>query len=204
MEIKQINSDKTSREYKVVLSSDKFESAILSKLKEIQSTITLQGFRKGKAPLNLVESRHGKQIIGDIINQKIQDSLKEIVDSNGYNLAMQPELSIASAERGKDLDFSFTMELYPEFELTDLSKVKLVKNEVEVTDEEVEKSLKEVASSHKDFESVKRKSKNGDQVVINYKGSIDGVAFEGGSADGHPLELGSGQFIPGFEEQLIG
>ena len=206
MNVTETVSEGLKREFKVIISADDIDMKVRERLSELAPTLKLPGFRPGKVPTNLVKKRFGQSVLGEVLEKSVNDSSQQALDDRGLRPAMQPSIEVTSFEEGKDLEFSLTVELMPEIEPIDFSTISLEKLVAVPGDQQIDEALKKLSEQHKSSEpiSTKRASKLGDIVVIDFKGTVDGEAFDGGSAEGHQLELGSNQFIPGFEDQLIG
>jgi trigger factor len=206
MNVTETVSEGLKREFKVIISADDIDMKVTERLSELAPTLKLPGFRPGKVPTNLVKKRFGQSVLGEVLEKSVNDSSQQALDDRGLRPAMQPSIEVTSFEEGKDLEFSLTVELMPEIEPIDFSTISLEKLVAVPGDLQIDEALKKLSEQHKSSEPIskKRASKLGDIVVIDFKGTVDGEAFDGGSAEGHQLELGSNQFIPGFEDQLIG
>ena len=205
MNITETKSEGLKKEYKVVVSAADFAEKIDSKIKQISKTVKLPGFRAGKAPFEMLKKKYHDSVIGEVMDEVVRNGATEVVKTNNLRPAMQPEVKITSFADGKDLEFEVSLENLPEIKLRDFSKVKLDKYMAEVPTEEVEKALKYMSEAHKETVLAEgKKAAKGDVVMIDFVGSVDGVEFQGGKGNNYPLELGSGSFIPGFEDQLIG
>ena len=205
MNITETKSEGLKREYKVIVPAGDFAEKIDAKIKQISKTVKLPGFRAGKAPLEMLKKKYHDSVIGEVLDDTVRTGTAEVIKSKKLRPAMQPEVKITSFADGKDLEFEVNLENLPEIKLGDFSKVKLDKYMAEVPAEEVEKALKYMSEAHKETVLAEgKKAAKGDVVVIDFVGSVDGVEFQGGKGNNYPLELGSGSFIPGFEDQLIG
>jgi trigger factor len=201
-----------SRVYGVTVPAKDLTEKLAAKIAEISPTLKLKGFRPGKVPPAHVKRLYGKSLMGEVIEQAINDSSQKALDDAKLKPAGQPDLKLESdmdkvLEGKEDLAYELAVELMPEFEPVDLKSIKLKKPVYEPTDAEVDEALAEIAAQNKSYESRTGKSvkaKDGDMVVIDFVGSIDGEKFQGGAAEDAELVLGSGQFIPGFEDQLTG
>jgi trigger factor len=153
-----------------------------------------------------MKQRYGKSVLGEVLEQAVSESSRKAIEDNTLRPAMQPNIEIKKFGEGEDLEYSMSVEIMPEIVPMDFSKLELERQVAEVPDSAVDETLAKLAEQYRGSEPIKRarKSRKGDIVVIDFKGSIDGVEFPGGAGEGHQLELGSGQFIPGFEDQLIG
>ncbi|NTV90886.1 MAG: trigger factor [Clostridiales bacterium] len=183
-----------------------FNEGLRKSFQKNANKFNIPGFRKGKAPQNIVEKFYGEQALyEDAINIICPDAYDAAIAEQGINPVDRPEIDIIEIGKNKNLVFSATVTVMPEVELGQYKGVEIKKAVAEVTDEELQKELEKNAEKNSRLITVEdRPVQNGDTAVIDFEGFIDGVAFEGGSAEGHNLVIGSGTFIPGFEEQLIG
>ncbi len=206
MQVTETKSEGLSREFKVALPAKDIEEKISHRLKEIAKTAQLPGFRPGKVPVSLLRKRYGPSVMGEILERAVSDSSQQALNEKGIRPAMQPEIEITSYEDGKDLEYTMAVETLPEIKPVDFSKIELERHVSEPDAKDIEAALKNIAEANKSSEPVakKRKCKNGDMAVIDFVGKVDGEAFPGGAAEAYQLELGSGSFIPGFEDQLVG
>ncbi|MFL2919984.1 MAG: trigger factor [Thalassobaculaceae bacterium] len=206
MNVTETLTEGLKREFKVVISANDIDTKINERLSELAPTLRLPGFRPGKVPTQLVKKRFGQSVLGEVLEKSVNDSSQKTLDDRGLRPALQPSIEVTSFEEGKDLEFSLTVELMPEIDPIDFSAISIEKLVATPGDKEINEALEKLADQHKGSEPIKTKraSKIGDIVVIDFKGSVKGEPFDGGSAEGHQLELGSSQFIPGFEEQLVG
>ena len=206
MNITELKSEGLKKEYKVTVSSQEFEIKIDEKIAKVAKTIKLAGFRIGKAPVSMVSKQYRPSVMGEVLDELVNESANEVIVKNKLRPAIQPDIKITSFKEGENIEFDVVIESLPEIKCGDLKAIKLEKLMAEVPAEEVEKALKYLASARK--ESVKieedRATVNGDTVVIDFVGSVDGVEFQGGKGSDYALELGSNSFIPGFEAQLVG
>jgi trigger factor len=206
MQITQTAVDGLKHEYKVVLSAKDIEAKIDRRLGELSRQVRVPGFRPGKVPLSVLKKRYGDAVLGEVVEQAVSESSAQAIQENGLRPAIRPNIEITAFEKGNDLEFKMAVEVLPKIEPMDFSTLKLERLTAEVAEESVEESLQRLAAQYKKTEPAPagHKAAKGDVVVIDFKGSIGGQPFPGGSAEGHYLELGAGQFIPGFEEQLEG
>ena len=182
------------------------EKALEKAFQKQKGKISLPGFRKGKAPRAMIEKMYGPEVFyDDAINAMIPDAYDNAVDECGEDVVSQPEIDIVTIKKGEPFVFTATVALKPPVELGKYKGVTVPKVETEVTDEDVEKALqKERENNARNITVTDRAVKDGDMTVLDFEGFVDGVAFEGGKGENYPLTIGSGAFIPGFEEQLIG
>ena len=206
MQVVETKSEGLSRELKVTVAAKDIEEKINARLEEVAQSASLPGFRPGKVPVGLLRKRYGPAIMGEILDQAVNDSSQQALAEKGIRPATQPKVEVTSFDEGKDLEYTMELDILPEITPMDFSKLKLEKLVLKPDEKQVDEALQNLASAHKTSEPItsKRKTKSGDVCVIDFVGKLDGVEFAGGKADGYHLELGSGSFIPGFEEQLIG
>jgi len=206
MQVTETLSEGLKREYKVVVDSADLEGRLSTKLTELSQSVQMPGFRKGKVPVPLLRRTYGKQVMGEVLEQAVNETSTQTLEEKELTPALQPRIEITKFEEGSDLEYTMAVEVMPQFEPVDFKTLTLERLTVEVDDEEVDKRLGQLAEQFKTFEDAAEgeAAKDGDTVVIDFKGMLEGEAFEGGTAEDYSLELGSGSFIPGFEEQLVG
>lgn len=185
---------------------NEFDKAVQKAYLQNRSKFNISGFRKGKAPRKIIESRYGEGVFyEDAINIVLPEAYSNAIDENNIEPVDRPDIDISELEKGKPVIFTAEVTVKPEVELGEYKGIEVEKNEYNVTDEDVENELKTMQDRNARLVAVEdREVKEGDTVVIDYSGSVDGEKFEGGTAENQTLEIGSGQFIPGFEEQLVG
>ncbi|WP_321340281.1 trigger factor [uncultured Cohaesibacter sp.] len=212
MQVTETLSEGLKRELNVVVPASDLEAKLVAKIDEIKGQIRINGFRPGKVPASHVRKLHGKALMGEIIQELINETTRTTLEERNEKSAMQPQYKLTEdeAEAAKimdgqaDLDFTIIYEVLPTIEVADVSGVEVERPVVDVEESEVEERLGQIAESSRPFETKEGKAEDGDRVVMSYLGKIDGEAFEGGADENGQLVLGSGQFIPGFEEQLVG
>ena len=209
MQVTETLKDGLKRSYTITVPAADLDAKVNEKLVEAQPEVEMKGFRKGKVPMAILKKQFGERLMGDAMQDAIDGAMKEHFDATGDRPAMQPKVEMKDGEKwqkGDDVVVEMSYEALPEIPEVDLSQLKLEKLVVKADDAAVTEALDNIAKSAKNFEDRKKgsKAKDGDQVVIDFVGKIDGEAFEGGAGEDYPLELGSGSFIPGFEEQLVG
>ena len=190
----------------ITIEAEKFENAMKKVYFQNAKYFNIPGFRKGKAPMNIVEKYYGAEIFyEDAFNDVATEAYDEAIAENKIEVVSRPEVDIKQMEKGKDLIFTATVQTKPEVELGKYKGVEISKIEYPVKDEDVEHELGHMQEHNSRLVTIDdRALENGDIATIDFEGFVDGVAFEGGKAEGHELEIGSGSFIPGFEEQLVG
>ena len=213
MQVTETLSEGLKRELSFVVPASELASRLDKRLAEMKDKVRINGFRPGKVPAAHLKRLVGKSEMAQIIDTVIGDAIRTTVEERKERPALNPEVKLSETVDGEklvegqaDLAFSASYELLPTFELKDISGVELERPVAEVSDAEVQEQLDRIAEGNRPFNAKYEgaKAENGDRVTIDFVGRIDGEAFEGGSAEGVDLVLGSGQFIPGFEEQLVG
>lgn len=206
MQVTQTAVDGLKHEFKVVLSAKDIEAKIDHRLSELGREVRVPGFRPGKVPLAVLKKRYGDAVVGEVVQRAVSDSSAQAIMDQGLRPALQPKIEITAFAKGNDLEYKLAVEVLPQVEPIDLTKIKLERLVAEVTDKEVEESLERLAAQTKRTEPAPagHKAAKGDVLVIDYKGSIGGEAFPGGEAEGQYIELGSEELIPGFAAQLEG
>jgi len=205
MQVTETSSEGLRREFSVVVPKEDIQGRMNTRLTEVGASVNVPGFRPGKVPLAVLKQRYGDAVRGEILEQTIQDTIQKTVEEKDLRPAMEPKIDLVTFEDGVDLEYKLTVEVIPEIAPIDFGTIELEKLTADIPDEDVEQSLVRLSEQQKTFAAEEgRAAASGDQVVMNFVGKIDGEAFDGGSADGMELELGSGRFIPGFEDQLIG
>ena len=206
MEFTETKTEGLKREFKIAVPAADIEADISGRLQELARTVTLPGFRPGKVPVSLLRKKYGPSVMGEVLERMVNQSSSEVMSEQELRPAVKPKIEVTSFEEGADLEFTMAVELMPEVSDLDFSKIKLTRLVVEVDEGEIDKTLERMAEAHKVSEPVaaKRKAKSGDVLIIDFVGRVNGEEFAGGKAEDYSLELGSGSFIPGFEDQLIG
>lgn len=209
MQVKETQNEGLKRGYQFTLPAADLAAQVETKLKEVQPEIEIKGFRKGKVPMAMLKKQFGPRVMGDAMQEAIDTALRGHLEQTGDRPALQPKVEMVGGEswkEGDDLVVDVTYEALPAIPEADLSGVELERLIVEPSEEQVTEALENLAKNAQSFEDRKKgtKAKDGDQVVIDFKGSVDGELFDGGSAEDYPLVLGSNSFIPGFEAQLVG
>jgi trigger factor len=212
MQIVEKSGEGLSRVYGVTVPLSDLNARLEARIKEIAPTLNVKGFRPGKVPPAHVKRLYGKALMSEVVQQSLTESTQKVLDDNNLRPAGEPELKpegdIEAVMEGKaDLAYEMTVDLMPDFTPVDGASLSLTKPVYAPTETEVDEAVAELAKQNRTYEprtGKTVKAKDGDQVVIDFVGRVDGEAFEGGTATDVPLVLGSGQFIPGFEDQLVG
>ena len=209
MQVTETLNEGLKRAYSIKLTAAELDTKVTEKLHEAQPDVEMKGFRKGKVPLALLKRQFGQRIMGEAMQETIDGAMSKHFEDSGDRPAMQPNVEMQEGEKwkeGDDVEVSLTYEALPTIPEVDFSKIKLQKLVVKSDKASVDEALDNLASSANEFKDRKKgsKAKDGDQIIIDFIGTVGGEAFDGGSSEDYPLVLGSNSFIPGFETQLVG
>ncbi|MAK98687.1 MAG: trigger factor [Citromicrobium sp.] len=207
MQITETTNEGLKRAYRITIPASEIDDKIKAEVKRIAPQVRMPGFRPGKVPANLVRKMHGEQLHAQVINDTVQSSVDELIKDKELRPAMQPAISLGDEyEEGKDAEIDVTLEVLPKIDAPDIDGITLERLTVPVADSEIDETLQRIADQNKTYKDAPKtkKAADGDQVIIDFVGSIDGTEFAGGKAEDAPLVIGSGTFIPGFEDQLKG
>ena len=209
MQVTETLNEGLKRGYSIFITADELNETVEQKLREAQPDVEMKGFRKGKVPLPLLKKQFGQRLMGEAMQETIDGAMNKHFEDSGDRPAMQPDIKMSNSDEwkpGDDVNLDMTYEALPDIPELDLKSIKLETMVAKVEGGAIDDALKNLAESAQDFEDRGKtaKSKDGDQVVLDFVGKVDGEAFDGGSAEDYPLVLGSNSFIPGFEEQLVG
>ena len=206
MQVTETLNEGLAREFKIVVPQDDIDAKVSDKLKEISTSVTLPGFRPGKVPEKILRRRFGKSIMGEVLDSVVNESSAKALSDAELRPALQPKIEITDFDDGSDLTYDMKVEIIPEITAMDFATLKLERLTADVTEDTVTESLERLAKNHGTREDLEetRPVAEGDLAVIDFLGKVDGAPFDGGKGEDYPLELGSGAFIPGFEEQVAG
>ena len=208
MQVTETLNEGLKRGYDIVVTADELAAKVDEKLFEARPEIEMKGFRKGKVPMALLKKQYGQRLMGEAMQESIDGAMSKHFEDSGDRPAMQPAVKMTNDDwkEGDDIHVEMSYEALPTIPEVDLKKIKLDKMIAKADEASVDEALANLAETVQDFADRKKgtKSKDGDQVTIDFLGKVDGEAFEGGAAEDYPLVLGSNSFIPGFEAQLVG
>lgn len=215
MQVTEISASGLRREYKVVLPASDLAERLQGELVGMKDKVRINGFRPGKVPLSHLKRLYGRSIMGEVVQNAVNEANRKIVEDNGLRLALEPKIDLASdqaeveraMEAEGDLAFTVAVETIPAFETGSFEDLELERTVAEITDEEIQRSVDTLAQGSKSYnpkEGEDAAAAQGDRLKIDFEGRIDDVPFDGGKGEDAPLVLGSGTFIPGFEDQLVG
>src|SRR5688572_15220686 len=207
MQIVETTNEGLKRGYTLKIPAKEIEARIDAEVKKVAPQVKMPGFRPGKVPANLVRKMHGEALHSEALNASLRESIDTLMREKKLRPALQPKIDLnQSYEQGKDAELNVEVEVLPEIEAPSIDGLKLERLTVAVADKAVDEALAKLAENQKSYKDAPktRKAAEGDQLIIDFVGRIDGVEFDGGKAENTPLVIGSGRFIPGFEEQLTG
>src|SRR5262245_39504576 len=212
MQATQTNSEGLKREFKVVVPAAELEAKLETNLADLKDKVRINGFRPGKVPVAHLRRVYGRAVMADIVQNVVNEANQKIVEDNKLKLALEPHITFPEAKEEveavmnakADLAYTVALEVLPSFQLADLSGVSLTREVTEISDTELQDGLDRMAKQNRQFSSKEDAAASGDRLTIDFAGKIDGTPFDGGTGTDVQIELGLGQFIPGFEDQLVG
>lgn len=206
MQIAELKNEGLKREFQVTLKAADLSKKVDAKIVTLAKKIKMPGFRAGKVPVDMVRKKHGREVLGEVLELTVADSSRKLMQERKLIPALEPKISVESFDEGKDLIYNLSFEVYPQVPEFDFSKIKLNRSKVEVGSGDIEDGLERLLKAQKKFKPLDkpRAAKKGDVVIIDFEGSIAGVKFDGGTSTDYRLELGSNSFISGFEDQIEG
>ena len=212
MQVTETSAAGLKREFRVVVPATDLQARVNERLDDLKGRVQLRGFRPGKVPVAHLRRLYGKAAMAEVIEAAVREANSKIVTDHGFKLAIEPKVVLPSEEgavegviAGKsDLAYTVEIEILPPITLADFKTIKLTRLTAEVTDAEIDQTLQRIAEQNRPFIAKSEGAEKGDRVVLSFQGTIDGQPFEGGAAEDVPMVLGAGQFIPGFEDHLMG
>jgi trigger factor len=212
MQVTETLNSGLKREIKVTVPAGDMEAKLVERLSDAKNKVRINGFRPGKVPMQHLRKVYGKSFMAEVVNEILSNSTRTIISDRGEKAAMQPEVTMTEDEKeaekilagGADFEFQLSYEIIPAIEIKDFSKIAVTRQVFDVPEGEIDDQVKRIAESSRTYEPKTGKAAEGDRVTIDYVGKIDGTPFNGGTGNDQPLVLGSKEFIPGFEDQLIG
>ncbi len=200
-----LSKENTEAKFKIEITAEEFEQAVINVYKKEKDKFQIDGFRKGKAPRSIIEKHYGEGVFyEDAVNNLFSLNYPLAIDELDLDVIDYPRTEFGQLKKGEGFDITVTVAVYPQVEVTGYKGVEIEEITAEVTDEDVENEIESMAKKNARMVEVDRPAQDGDTVLIDYEGWVGDEQFEGGTAERQPLKLGSGTFIPGFEEQLIG
>jgi trigger factor len=210
MQVTETLAEGLKRELKVVIPASELASRLDTYLEDLKDKVKIKGFRPGKVPMAHMKRMYGRQATAEILNEMLNETTRKAVEERNEKPALQPEIDLpegnaeAILEGSADIAFTLSYDILPEFEIIDFKTVEIERPIVEIDDAEVDEQITQIAANNKPFTTKDGAAEDGDRVQMSYLGKLDGEPFEGGADENGQLVIGSKQFIPGFEEQLVG
>jgi trigger factor len=206
MQVTELPAEGLKRQFKIVVPAGDLSAKVDERLAEMARTAQMPGFRAGKVPVGLLKKQYGQALFGEAVEQAVNSSTAKAIEDRGLKPAMQPRVDLKQLEEGKDVEFEVAIEVLPEIGKLDFSDVALERLKATVPDKDVDEAIDRIAKANREQKPVDppRPAQKGDAIKLDFVGSVDGKEFPGGAAQDYTLEIGSGSFIPGFEDQLIG
>lgn len=206
MQVTELSAEGLKHQFKIVVPSSELTSKIDERLADMAKTAALPGFRPGKVPVSLLKKQYGQALFGEAVEAAVNTSTAKAIEDRGLKPALQPRVDLKQLEEGKDVEFEVVVEVLPEIGQLDFSGVELERLKAEVPEKDIDEALERIAKANREQKPVDppRPAQKGDAIKLDFVGSVDGVEFPGGAAQDYVLEIGSGSFIPGFEDQLVG
>jgi trigger factor len=206
MQVTELPAEGLKRQFKIVVPAGDLSAKVDERLAEMARTAQMPGFRAGKVPVGLLKKQYGQALFGEAVEQAVNSSTAKAIEDRGLKPAMQPRVDLKQLEEGKDVEFEVAIEVLPEIGKLDFSDVELERLKATVPDKDVDEAIERIAKANREENAVDppRPAQKGDAIKLDFAGSVDGKEFPGGAAQNYTLEIGSGSFIPGFEDQLIG
>lgn len=211
MQIKELKAEGLSKTFAITVPKEDLDTKLQAKIKEMQPQVSLKGFRPGKVPVAHIRKMFGQSIMKDVVEETVNETTQQAINDNKIRPAGQPQVDLRAngedvTKGTADLEYQLTVESIPEFEPVDPETLKFTRLTHEADDKELEEEVAKLGEGQKSYKKKAKtaKAKKGDAVIIDFIGTVDGEAFDGGAMEGHQLVIGSGTFIPGFEDQLVG
>jgi trigger factor len=206
MQVTELPAEGLKRQFKIVVPAGDLSAKVDERLVEMARTAQMPGFRAGKVPVGLLKKQYGQALFGEAVEQAVNSSTAKAIEDRGLKPALQPRVDLKQLEEGKDVEFDVAIEVLPEIGKLDFSEVELERLKATVPDKDVDEAIERIAKANREENPVDppRPAQKGDAIKLDFVGSVDGKEFPGGAAQNYTLEIGSGSFIPGFEDQLVG
>jgi trigger factor len=204
MQVTETNAEGLKREFTVTVEAADIDRQVKTKLEELRQAVRLPGFRPGKVPISLLRQRYGRSLMGEVLERTVNDSSAEAMRERNLRPALQPKVEIVNFNEGANLEYKMAVEVLPEIQPMNFAELALERLKPDIPDEDVNTALERIAKGQRKQEKVERTAQKGDVVVIDFEGSSEGKPIPGAAATDYALELGSGGFIPGFEDKLVG
>jgi trigger factor len=204
MQVSVETTGNIERKLSIVVPSERIDGEVDKRLKSMRGRVKIDGFRPGKVPLSVVSQQYGDSVYQEVVGEIFQSTFYEAAEQEKLKVAGMPQIEATTLEPGKDLEFTATFDIYPKFEIADISKMKVTQPVVKLAAADVDEMIETLRKQQQDWKEVKRAAKKGDLLVVDFDGKLDGKEFEGGSAQDFSVELGAGRMLKDFESALVG
>ena len=204
MKVSVESTGNIERKLSIVVPAERIDIEVENRLKSMRSRVKVDGFRPGKVPMSVVSQQYGDSVYQEVVGEMFQNTFYEAAAQENLRVAGMPNIEAITVEAGKDLEYTATFDTYPEFEIADVSKLKIERPSVKITTADIDAMIDTLRAQQKEWKEVKTASKTGDLLTIDFEGKLDGEIFEGGVASDFSVELGAGRMMEGFEDALVG
>ena len=204
MQVSVESTGNIERKLSIVIPAERVDGEVDTRLKSMRSRVKIDGFRPGKVPMSVVSQQYGDAVYQEVVGEIFQSTFYEAAEQENLKVAGMPKIDATTLEPGKDLEYTAVFDIYPQFEIADVSKMEVKRPAVKIMAADVDEMIETLRTQQKDWKEVKRAAKDGDLLVIDFDGKLDGETFDGGSAEDFSVELGAGRMLEDFEKALIG
>jgi trigger factor len=204
MQVSVESTGNIERKLSIVIPAERIDGEVDTRLKSMRSRVKIDGFRPGKVPMSVVSQQYGDSVYQEVVGEIFQSTFYEAAEQEKLKVAGMPKIDATTVEAGKDLEYTATFDIYPQFKIADVSKMEVKRPTVKIVAADVDEMIETLRTQQKGWKEVKRAAKDGDLLVIDLDGKLDGETFDGGAAEDFSVELGSGRMLADFEKALIG
>ena len=204
MQVSVESTGNIERKLSIVIPAERIDGEVETRLKSMRSRVKIDGFRPGKVPMSVVSQQYGDSVYQEVVGEIFQSTFYEAAEQENLKVAGMPQIDATTLEAGKDLEYTATFDIYPQFEIADVSKMEVKRPAVKIMAADVDEMIETLRKQQKEWKEVKRGAKDGDLLVVDFDGKIDGEDFEGGSSQDFSVELGAGRMLKDFEKALVG
>ena len=204
MQVSVESTGNIERKLSIVIPAERVDGEVDTRLKSMRSRVKIDGFRPGKVPMSVVSQQYGDSVYQEVVGEIFQSTFYEAAEQENLKVAGMPKIDATTLEPGKDLEYTAVFDIYPQFKIADVSKMEVKRPAIKIMAADVDEMIETLRKQQKDWKEVKRAAKDGDLLVIDFDGTMDGEAFDGGAAEDFSVELGAGRMLEDFEKALIG
>jgi len=204
MQVSVESTGNIKRKLTIVIPAERVDGEVDTRLKSMRSRVKIDGFRPGKVPMSVVSQQYGDSVYQEVVGELFQSTFYEAAEQEKLKVAGMPQIDATTVEAGKDLEYTATFDIYPQFKIADISKMEVKQPTVKIMAADVDEMIETLRTQQKGWKEVKRAAKKGDLLVVDFDGKLDGETFEGGAAEDFSVELGAGRMLEDFEKALIG